>query len=230
MESFESLRRRLAKAVEELRWQVYHTPENLTLFLVGEAGELAEYAQWMGREELRDRLDEFKEELADVVKNALYLSNVLPLPTSLEKLIITKLELDEHEYPVPEFRGAHRYQVYAQERRKSPVPALPRDRLDDFPTICSLQSAAWGFVTDREWEQFYTPASLSLAICVKCSSIATCYQRRPKADRRAFERAVWAVADVLINAMRISEFMGIKDLHAVVYRKLKDDRSRFRER
>lgn len=60
-----------------------------------------------------------KEEIADVLKNVIYILNALKYPIPIETLIRKKCELDEIEYPVKKFMGRHRYQVFTKEREYS---------------------------------------------------------------------------------------------------------------
>ncbi|MGH7450546.1 MAG: hypothetical protein ACRENG_04335, partial [bacterium] len=101
-ETFSALSARAKEVVRNLDWQVYHTPENLTLFLVGEAAELGEYCQWLSKAEINQHelAVAVSEEIADVIKSVLYMANALPLSISLETVLTKKLELDEAEYPV----------------------------------------------------------------------------------------------------------------------------------
>lgn len=74
--------------MQNLRWQTYHTPENLILFLLGEVAEVGEYCQWLSPSEVRrlGLLRKLSEEIIDVIKNILYLGNVLFLPRPSPKV------------------------------------------------------------------------------------------------------------------------------------------------
>lgn len=230
LETFSALRVRAKDIVRNLNWQVYHTPENLTLFLVGEAAELGEYCQWLSTIEINqhDLTVAVSDEIADVIKSVLYLANVLPLAISLETLLIKKLELDETEYPIEKFKGKSRYQIVKNERRKNELSPIPEDSLPYTPSIAEIQRSAWIFVKNREWDRFYSPASIALAITVKSGEVATCFQRRPKPIRSPYERLIWALADILLNAIRLCELMDIQDAFQMVRAKLDNDEKRFR--
>jgi hypothetical protein len=83
-----------------------------------------------------------------------------------------------------------------------------------------------GFV--RVGGQSDTPASVALAISIKAGEIATCYQKRRKAIRRLEEQQVWALADVLLNALRMSDLLCIPDLCGLVWWKMGKMERRFR--
>jgi NTP pyrophosphatase (non-canonical NTP hydrolase) len=229
-ETFSALGERARQVVQSLNWQIYHTPENLTLFLLGEAAELGEYCQWLSKAEIEQLClaDALSEEIADVIKSVLYLANTLPLAVHLESVLIQKLQFDAEAYPIKKYRDKSRYQVRKTERRKGKIPLVPEDSPSDIPPIATIQRMAWQFVQERAWEQFYDPASLALAIAVKSGEVATCYQRRPKPIKFAYERMIWALADILLNAMRLCEFMDIQNIFQIVREKLDKDEKRFR--
>jgi NTP pyrophosphatase (non-canonical NTP hydrolase) len=214
--------------VQKAGWEIYHTPENLVLFLVGEAAELGEYSQWLTEEKI-DELNltvPLLDELADVIKNVIYLHNVLPLPP-LDKLIFRKIEFDEIEYEPKEFEGKSRYEMRLKERRKGIIPEI--GELNDLQSLSfiELQEKCWSFVIKRNWELFYNPASLALAISVKAGEIATCFQRRPKPLEQPFDRVAWAMADVLINCFRYSSIFRCENLFQRIADKFAEDTSRF---
>jgi NTP pyrophosphatase (non-canonical NTP hydrolase) len=218
------------EVVREADWELYHTPENITLFLLGEVGEVGEYCQWLSKEALEAQglLEDVTEEIADVIKNVLFLANVLPLHVSLERLIVRKLELDKEAYPVSLFKGKSRYEVEEEERRKQGVPALPEDELDELPTLEDLQSRAWSFVRERDWQQYYGAANLALALAVKSGEVATTYQRRAgEPTESPYETMIWALADILLTALRLCSYLDVENTYDLVLAKLEKDRERF---
>ena len=194
-ETFAALSHRARGLVNRVGWQVYHTPENLTLFLLGEAAELGEYCQWLSEDEIREPrfIEGVSAEIADVIKNVLYLTNVLPLTVSLEALISEKIRLDEEKYPLEGSQDS-RFQVEERERRKKNPPPLPQREPETAPSVADIQRMSWEFVTRRGWQEFYTPASLALSIAIKSGEVATCYQRRHKPILFSYERLMWALA------------------------------------
>ena len=229
-ETFSDLAQSARKMVQTLDWQTYHTPENLTLFLAGEASELGEYCQWLTKEEITrlGKSSAVEEEIADVIKSILFLANVVLPGISLETLVLRKLTLDAREYSVRKFRGKSRYYGHGKERRKGTARPIPTRDVKPAPTVSRLQTKAWKFVEDRRWETYYTPASLALAISVKSGEIATSYQRRLKPTKDPYKRCIWAMADVLINALRLCTLMGISDPYDMVLKKLRKDAGRFK--
>ncbi|MFC1635542.1 hypothetical protein ACFL5Z_11930 [Planctomycetota bacterium] len=228
--SFSRLRARSTEVVQDLGWEIYNTPENNTLFLIGEAAELAELCQWVTKEEITTQLGLLacvREEIGDVVKCVLNLVEAIRLPTHLETVILEKLRQDEENFPVNLFEGKSKYQVINPKRKKETFPDIPRGGRQPRISTGKLQERAWKLVQDRDWEKFYTPASLALAIFKSCGEVATCYQWRVKSMKRPYQRTVWALADILINVMRLCEYLKVGDVYDVVLNKLEADGKRF---
>lgn len=161
-------------------------------------------------------------ELADVVLNALFLANAMPCTKaiSLEGLLLKKIADDADEYPIDKYLDRCRYGRKRFERRKAKRPkltSLPTERRG----FEALQRRSVSFIHERRWEQFHTPASVALAILVKAGEIATCYQHRRDPLKQPDERRAWALADVLLNALRMSEMLLVPDLYGLVSGKLK---------
>ncbi len=99
----------------ERDWDQYHSPKNLVMALVVEAGELAEHFQWLTEEQSSslpaDKLAEVREEVGDVL---IYLVNLCdklgidPLDAAFDKL-----EKNRQKYPVSMVRGkSEKYSEY----------------------------------------------------------------------------------------------------------------------
>ena len=115
MTDIEELQRRLQAFADERDWNPFHSPKNLAMALVVEAGELAEHFQWLTREESfglsADKLERVGEELADVFVYLVRLADVLgiDLPAAVDR----KIELNEKKYPADRVRGsARKYDEY----------------------------------------------------------------------------------------------------------------------
>jgi NTP pyrophosphatase (non-canonical NTP hydrolase) len=228
--TIQSLQQDALKLVIDLNWQKYHTPENLVLFLFSEVGELGEYCPWTTKTELMKEplYGSVKEEIADVLKNVIYILNALKYPIPIETLIRKKCELDEIEYPVKKFMGRHRYQVFTKEREYSDPLANLTPLAKDIVSIDKIQTTVWDFAIVRKWDKFYTPASLVLAIAVKTGQIAVAYQKRSHSKEGMQERAIWAMTSIVITLLRLCSFLEIYDLYDVVAEKFKKDRNRFK--
>ena len=100
---------------QERDWDQYHSPKNLVLALVVEAGELAEHFQWLTEEQSRrlppDKLAEVKDEVGDVL---IYLANICDkLNIDPCEAAFDKLAKNRQKYPASKVRGkSHKYSEY----------------------------------------------------------------------------------------------------------------------
>jgi dCTP diphosphatase len=103
----DALRAQLRAFVGERDWDQFHTPKNLAMALVAEAGELVEHFQWLTPEQSSNLPVEVRAEveleIADVLLFLLRLCDKLDIdPTvAAEK----KLELNRQKYPVEKAKG-----------------------------------------------------------------------------------------------------------------------------
>ncbi len=88
-------------------WGQYHSPKNLAMALMVEAGEIAEHFQWMSQADSRsvsgDKLNEIKQEIGDVMLYLMNLSDKLgidPIEAAREKM-----EINRKKYPADKVRG-----------------------------------------------------------------------------------------------------------------------------
>jgi NTP pyrophosphatase (non-canonical NTP hydrolase) len=103
----EVLRARLRAFVAERDWDQFHTPKNLAMALVAEAGELVEHFQWLTPDQSSDlpagTRAEVELEIADVLLFLLRLCDKLDVdPIAAAE---TKLELNRQKYPVEKAKG-----------------------------------------------------------------------------------------------------------------------------
>lgn len=112
---FEKIRDRLREFAAARDWERYHTPKNLAMALIGEAGELVEHFQWLSEAESKslapDKLCEVEAELADVLLYLMRLADVLNV--DLVQAAHRKIEQNEARYPSERVRGsAKKYTEY----------------------------------------------------------------------------------------------------------------------
>ncbi len=96
----------VARFVAERDWNRYHTPRNVAVSIVLEAGELLEHFQWSPPapdEMTADRRQEIGEEMADVLAYLLSLANVLDL--DLSAALEAKMRKNRRKYPVEWCQG-----------------------------------------------------------------------------------------------------------------------------
>lgn len=93
----------------ERDWEQFHTPKNLAMALVAEAGELAEVFQWLTPEQSQDmsapgRLARLEDEVADVLIYLVRLADVCGI--DLVQAAHDKIDRNERRYPVELSRGS----------------------------------------------------------------------------------------------------------------------------
>jgi len=70
-DSLDNLKTRLQKFAKERDWEQFHSPKNLSMALIAEAGELIEHFQWLTQEQSAnlpaDKRKEVEQELADIL-------------------------------------------------------------------------------------------------------------------------------------------------------------------
>lgn len=102
--SIADLQRQLKEFAAERDWEQFHSPKNLVMALVGEAGELTELFQWLTPEESLRVMDDaasadrVRDEIADVLAYLLRLSDVLGV--DLEEALAAKIIKNAAKYPI----------------------------------------------------------------------------------------------------------------------------------
>jgi dCTP diphosphatase len=102
--SIADLQRQLKEFAAERDWEQFHSPKNLVMALVGEAGELTELFQWLTPEESVRVMDDaasadkVRDEIADVLAYLLRLSDVLGV--DLEEALAAKIIKNAAKYQI----------------------------------------------------------------------------------------------------------------------------------
>lgn len=114
-QELQDLKDRLRAFARARDWEQFHSPKNLAMALVAEAGELVECFQWLTEEQsasLPDKpMEAVRQELADVFIYLLRLSDRLGV--DLMQAARDKMELNERRYPADKVRGsARKYNEY----------------------------------------------------------------------------------------------------------------------
>lgn len=115
-DTLEVLRRKLADFAAARDWEPFHTPKNLAMALIGEAGELIEHFQWLTPEQSQQLAPEQKAEVAlELADIFLYLIRLADrLEIDLAAAAHTKIACNEIRYPAERCRGsARRASTYA---------------------------------------------------------------------------------------------------------------------
>ena len=107
MADLDTLRLKLRQFAEARDWQQFHTPKNLAMALIAEAGEVVEHFQWLTGDDSSAlaayRRDAVALELADVLLYLLMLADRLDV--DLIKAAERKIEINEARYPAEAVRG-----------------------------------------------------------------------------------------------------------------------------
>src|SRR5579872_6153861 len=107
-ESIEQLRDALRRFSAERDWDQFHSPKNLSMALIVEAGELLEHYQWMSEQQSQAlpeaALAEVQAEMADVFIYLVRLADRLGV--DLLAAAADKMVRNGERYPADEFRGS----------------------------------------------------------------------------------------------------------------------------
>ena len=105
----EALRERLRGFVQERDWEQFHSPKNLAMAMIVEAGELVEHFQWLTEQQSRDMADDKREqvaqEIADTFIYLLRMADVLGI--DLIAAAHAKMDLNAQKYPADKVRGSN---------------------------------------------------------------------------------------------------------------------------
>ncbi len=114
-DSIDQLRARVNQFVEARDWAQFHSPKNLAMAMIVEAGEVVEHFQWMTEAESRDLDAEQKEqvgqELSDTFVYLLRIAEVCGI--DLIAAANQKIDLNAKKYPVEKAKGSNaKYTTY----------------------------------------------------------------------------------------------------------------------
>jgi dCTP diphosphatase len=105
--SLTRLQHELQRFAEARDWGQFHSPKNLAMALVAEAGEVVEHFQWLTEQASMNLPEETRQEveleLADVLLYLLRLADVLNV--DLPAAAWRKIAINAEKYPVEKARG-----------------------------------------------------------------------------------------------------------------------------
>jgi dCTP diphosphatase len=108
-DSLDQLRQRINAFVDERDWSQFHSPKNLAMAMIVEAGELVEHFQWMTEQDSHNLDVETKEqvgqELSDTFVYLLRIAEVCDI--DLIKATNKKIDLNAKKYPVEQCKGSN---------------------------------------------------------------------------------------------------------------------------
>ena len=102
MSEIEVLKSEIRAFADARKWEIFHTPKNLSMAIAGEAGELVSEFQWLTAEESTlasltpEQLQAIKLEIADVQIYLLRLADVLNL--DIPAAVIEKMAINESRF------------------------------------------------------------------------------------------------------------------------------------
>jgi len=109
-DSIAALTDRIQRFVDARDWRVYHNPKDLSVAIAAEAGELMQHFVWQQDDQIANRVetkrDEIASEIADVAILLFELADNLGL--NLGKVMEQKIAHNESRYPVEKARGNNR--------------------------------------------------------------------------------------------------------------------------
>lgn len=108
-DSLIELRTRINTFVEERDWAQFHSPKNLAMAMIVEAGEVVEHFQWMTEQESLNLNAETKkqvgQELSDTFVYLLRIAEVCGI--DLIDAANKKIDLNAKKYPVEKVKGSN---------------------------------------------------------------------------------------------------------------------------
>jgi dCTP diphosphatase len=108
--ALDDLAARLRQFAAERDWEQFHSPKNLAMALIAEAGELVAEFQWLSQSQSREpdpaQLARIRAEMADVMLYLVRLADQLSI--NLIEAAQAKILDNERRYPAEKVRGSSR--------------------------------------------------------------------------------------------------------------------------
>lgn len=90
---------------DDRNWKQFHNPKDLAISISLEAAELLEIFQWSGEDVYcRDKMEQIREELADVLNYSILMADACGL--DLDEIIRDKVKKNNEKYPVEKAYGS----------------------------------------------------------------------------------------------------------------------------
>lgn len=104
-DTLHDLTRAIRRFADERDWEQFHSPKNLAMAMIVEAGELVEHFQWLTQEQSKTPPDKngVEQEMADILIYLLRLADRLNV--DLLEAANNKLLVNEKKYPVAKAKG-----------------------------------------------------------------------------------------------------------------------------
>ena len=108
-DSIDQLRARVNQFVEERDWMQFHSPKNLSMAMIVEAGEVVEHFQWITEADSKnldaEKKEQVGEELSDTFVYLLRIAEVCGI--DLIDAANKKIDLNAKKYPVEKAKGSN---------------------------------------------------------------------------------------------------------------------------
>ncbi len=79
------------------------------------------------------------------------------------------------------------------------------------------------FISDRDWEQFHTPANLAKSISIEANELLECYQWSDDAD---LEHVKEELADVIVYCQNMLDCLGL-DADEIIMDKMEKNEAKY---
>ena len=90
---------------DDRNWKQFHNPKDLAISISLEAAELLEIYQWSGEDVYcKEKMDQIREELADVLNYSILMADACGL--DLDEIIRDKVKKNNEKYPVEKAYGS----------------------------------------------------------------------------------------------------------------------------
>jgi NTP pyrophosphatase (non-canonical NTP hydrolase) len=108
--TWENLKILLRNFADERDWNQFHSPKNLAMALIVEAGELVEIFQWMTQEQSKNLSDSDKENVADEIGDILIFLTRFADIIGIDPLdaAFKKIKKNQKKYPKEIVKGKSR--------------------------------------------------------------------------------------------------------------------------
>lgn len=107
MKTIEDITNKIIAFRDARNWKQFHTPKDLAISLVLEAGEVMEHFQWKTKEEVEEHIRTHKadisDEIGDVLLYLIQLADILDI--NVLDAAYSKLNKSAQNYPVEKSRG-----------------------------------------------------------------------------------------------------------------------------
>lgn len=79
------------------------------------------------------------------------------------------------------------------------------------------------FTTDRDWDQYHTPANLAKTIIIEAGELLECFQWN---DDYNIEKVKEELADVIVNCQNLADKLGL-DIDDIVNAKMEQNEKKY---